>query len=190
MNTGYARIKGNTMGTTYSVTYQDAKEVNYKTQIDSLLKAINQEVSTYISDSDISIFNQKTEKSFTVSSIKNPHFVANLLQSQKIYAQTDGNFDPTVMPLVNYWGFGYTEKRTINEANKLKIDTLLQSIGFNKLTIEVTDENTYVISKANPNMQLDFSAIAKGYAVDAVGNFLASKEITNFFVEIGGENGL
>lgn len=187
VNTGFARLQGKTMGTTYSITYQDAKEINYQAQIDSLLKAINQEVSTYIPDADISIFNQKTEKIFTISADKNPHFVANLLASQKIFEQTNGSFDPTVMPLVNYWGFGYTEKRTVNDADKLKIDTLLQSVGFNKLAITTTDGNTYVINKANPQMQLDFSAIAKGYAVDVVGNFLASKGIENYFVEIGGE---
>jgi thiamine biosynthesis lipoprotein len=187
INTGFARLQGKTMGTTYSITYQDEKEVNYQDQIDSLLKAINQEVSTYIPDADISIFNQKTKKKFTVSADKNPHFVANLLTSQKIFERTNGSFDPTVMPLVNYWGFGYTEKRTVNEADKLKIDSLLQSVGFSKLQIDVTNENTYVISKANSGMQLDFSAIAKGYAVDAVGNFLASKGVENYFVEIGGE---
>jgi thiamine biosynthesis lipoprotein len=187
VDTGFARLQGKTMGTTYSITYEDAKAINYQVQVDSLLKAINQEVSTYIPDADISIFNQKTEKFFTVSADKNPHFVANLLASQKIYKQTNGSFDPTVMPLVNYWGFGYTEKRTITDVDKLTIDTLLKSVGFSKLGIEVTDKNTYVITKENPQMQLDFSAIAKGYAVDAVGNFLASKGIENYFVEIGGE---
>lgn len=187
VNTGFARLQGKTMGTTYSITYQDAKAINYQAQVDSLLKAINQEVSTYIPDADISIFNQKTEKTFTVSADKNPHFVANLLASQQIFEQTTGSFDPTVMPLVNYWGFGYTEKRTVTNVDELKIDTLLQSVGFSKLGIEMTDGNTYVISKANPQMQLDFSAIAKGYAVDAIGNFLASKSIENYFVEIGGE---
>ena len=187
VNTGYARLKGKTMGTTYAVTYQDAAQVNYKSAIDSLLIAINQEVSTYIPDADISIFNQKTDKSLTVSAEKNPHFVANVLQSQKIFETTNGSFDPTVMPLVNYWGFGYTEKRAITNIDKLKIDTLLQSVGFDKLQIEVTGGEIYVISKPNPKMQLDFSAIAKGYAVDAVGNYLASKGIENYFVEIGGE---
>jgi thiamine biosynthesis lipoprotein len=187
VNTGYVRIKGKTMGTTYAVTYQDAAQINYKSQIDSLLAAINQEVSTYIPSANISIFNQKTDKSLIVSAEKNPHFVANILESQKIFEATNGHFDPTVMPLVNYWGFGYTEKKAITNVDKLKIDTLLQSVGFDKLEIEVTGEKTYVISKANSEMQLDFSAIAKGYAVDAVGNYLVSQGIENYFVEIGGE---
>lgn len=186
-NTGYARIKGKTMGTTYTVTYQDVEQINYKSQIDSLLIAINQEVSTYIPDADISIFNQKTDKEFTVSLLNNPHFVANLLASEKIYQQTEGQFDPTVMPLVNYWGFGYTEKRAVTNIDHLKIDSLLTIVGFDKLAIEVTTDNNYVISKQNPKMQLDFSAIAKGYAVDAVGTFLSNNGIENYFVEIGGE---
>lgn len=189
INTGYAKLSGKTMGTTYSVTYQDVNQVNYKSQIDSILVAINQEVSTYIEDSDISLFNSADDffpLKFTYSVTENPHFIANLLASKPIVEQTDGNFDPTVMPLVNYWGFGYTEKRTINKADEAKIAEILKSVGFNKIEVNKTDDKVEV-TKANPVVELDFSAIAKGYAVDVIGDFLASKNIENFFVEIGGE---
>lgn len=184
-NTGYAKLSGKTMGTTYSVTYQDLNQVNYKSQIDSLLEAINQEVSTYIEDSDISTFN-KSEKKYTFLASEKPHFTTNLLKSKPIFEKTNGNFDPTVMPLVNYWGFGYTEKRTINNADKAKITELLESVGLNKLYVKVNGDNI-AITKPNPAAQLDFSAIAKGYAVDVIGHFLISKGIENLFIEIGGE---
>ncbi len=187
VDTGYARIKGNTMGTTYSIIYQDEHKVNFKAGVDSLLKAINQEVSTYIPNSDISIFNQKTKKDNTLSADKHPHFIQNLIASQKVFEQTNGTFDPTVMPLVNYWGFGYTEKKAVSNVDSSEIFKILESVGFQKLKITKTFENSYTITKSNPNTQLDFSAIAKGYAVDMVGNFLFSKGIQNYFVEIGGE---
>lgn len=186
ISTDIIRISGKTMGTTYNITYQDSNKVDYKPFIDSLLKAINQEVSTYIPDSDISIFNQKTETSFTFSVAEKPHLATNLIQSRTIFQQTNGKFDPTVMPLVNYWGFGYTEKKAISDVDSAKIKTILESVGLDK--IEIASKGLdMVITKPNSKTQLDFSAIAKGYAVDAVGSFLASKDIKNFFVEIGGE---
>ncbi|MFK7950430.1 MAG: FAD:protein FMN transferase [Saprospiraceae bacterium] len=187
-NTGYAKISGKTMGTTYSVTYQDPNQVNYKPQIDSILVAINQEVSTYIDNSDISLFNLlgKSSKKYAFQASEKPHFRANLIASQSIFEQTNGYFDPTVMPLVNYWGFGYTEKRTINKADETKIAEILNSVGYDKVEININDDKAEII-KSNSETELDFSAIAKGYAVDVIGKFLVSKGIENLFVEIGGE---
>ncbi len=184
--TDYARFNGKTMGTTYSVLYQDENRNVYKAEIDSILAAINQEVSTYIEDSDISLFNQSANTATEFHTHENPHFYANLIAAQKIFEQTNGNFDPTVMPLVNYWGFGYTEKRTINAADETKIKTLLESVGFATLTLE-QEETLITLLKENPATQLDFSAIAKGYAVDVIAQFLKAKNINNFLVEIGGE---
>lgn len=188
INTGYAKLSGKTMGTTYSVTYQDVNQVNYKSQIDSILVAINQEVSTYIDDADISLFNklETSSENYTFQASEKPHFTANLLAAKPIFEQTNGNFDPTVMPLVNYWGFGYTEKRTVNEADEAKIAEILESVGYDKMEINIDGDKVEIV-KSNPEMELDFSAIAKGYAVDVIGGFLSSKGIDNFFVEIGGE---
>lgn len=183
----YLKISGRTMGTTYSITYQGATQINYKPQIDSILKAINQEVSTYIKDSDISLFNQeKTTGKYIFNAKVKPHFYANLKASKPIYERTSGNFDPTVMPLVNYWGFGYTEKRAIGKADEAKIDTILQVVGYDKIKVVVNGDEVEVL-KSNTSTELDFSAIAKGYAVDVISHFLASNKVEHFFVEIGGE---
>lgn len=186
VDTGFARIKGKTMGTTYSVTFQDAKKINYKPEIDSILVGINQEVSTYIESSNISLFNVSETENTQFHTYENPHFYANLIASKVIYEKTNGKFDPTVMPLVNYWGFGYTEKRTINEVDETKIKEILESVGFEKVKLS-QKETLFTIVKENPKTQLDFSAIAKGYAVDVIGKFLQSKKVENFLVEIGGE---
>jgi len=92
---------------------------------------------------------------------------------------TGGAFDPTVAPLVNAWGFG-PEKNELPD--DITIDSLLQLVGYDK--IEYTSE--YVTRKV-PNVTLNFSAIAKGYGVDVVSDFLQGKGVENFMVEIGGE---
>lgn len=187
-NIGYVKLSGKTMGTTYSVMYQDVNQINYQPQLDSILLAINQEVSTYIEDSDISLFNllEESSKKYAFQASEKPHFTANLLAAKPIFEQTNGSFDPTVMPLVNYWGFGYTEKRTVNKADEAKIAAILESVGYDKIEINIEADKVEIV-KSNPDTELDFSAIAKGYAVDVIGEFLTSKGIENFFIEIGGE---
>jgi thiamine biosynthesis lipoprotein len=86
------------------------------------------------------------------------------------------------MPVVNYWGFGYTGREKVTEADSIKINSLLQSVGFNKL-----HKQGKVILKDNPLTELDFSGIAKGYGVDKIAEHLASKGLKNYYVEIGGE---
>ena len=93
---------------------------------------------------------------------------------------TDGSFDITVAPLVNAWGFGFTE--SINPSQE-KIDSLLQIVGWQK--IQLSNENKII--KQDPRIMLDCSAIAKGYAVDVIAQLLKRKGIKNYMVDIGGE---
>ena len=99
-----------------------------------------------------------------------PHFETNLAAAREVYQATEGAFDPTVMPLVNYWGFGYTEKKLASAADSLVVDSIMQYIGFDKILM-VGD----TLRKENAGVQLDFSAIAKGYAVDALGRLLENQ---------------
>lgn len=177
-------IQGETMGTYYKVTYADPERRDFKGSLDSLLAAINAEVSTYIPTSTISRFNQAAED-FTLEG-EQPHFTANFIRSREIHALTDGAFDPTVMPLVNYWGFGYTPKKPVTRVDSLMVDSLLTLVGLAAVTgLESPAHRT--LSKPLPGIQLDFSAIAKGYAVDVVGQFLLAQGIKDVLVDIGGE---
>ena len=190
----YLRVAGETMGTTYHITYQENSGKNFKTKIDEILVLINQGVSTYIKDSDISLFNQ-AEKSIEVP--VGIHFLNNLIASKEIFEKTNGYFDPTVMPLVNYWGFGYTDKKPVMQIDSFTVDSIQQFIGFEKINSsfeyivekhdKVHQKRYGTISKSISNLQLDFSAIAKGYAVDVISDFLEGKKINNYLVEIGGE---
>jgi thiamine biosynthesis lipoprotein len=170
----YLTVQGQTMGTTYNIKYQDEQQRNFKASIDSLLEVFNQSVNHYLSDSEITRFNQQDTLYFEL-----PFFYPVLKRSQEIVQATDGAFDPTVAPLVNAWGFG-PEKNELPD--DVTIDSLLQLVGYDK--IEYTSE---YVTRRVPNVTLNFSAIAKGYGVDVVGDFLRSKEIENFMVEIGGE---
>lgn len=163
------------MGTIiYNVKYIGfGDEVNQK-ETDSLLVAFNQSLSTYINDSEISVLNQEGKLSYQSS-----FFYPVLQMSQEIYETTGGTFDPTVGPLINAWGFG--PERQLPEVDSITVDSLLNVIGFNQVRFD--DERVSV----SQNLQLDFSAIAKGYAVDLVGELLEKKGVENYLVEIGGE---
>lgn len=168
-------IVGQTMGTIeYNVKYLGDDVPNYKAQIDSVLKAFNQSLSTYIKDSEISHLNQ-TEELVSPSQM----FLEVTQASSDIYTITEGAFDPTVGPLVNAWGFGPDKK--INVLDSSVVDSLMQDVGFHR--VQFTDEKVEMDS----GMYLDYSAVAKGYAVDLVARFLEEKGFENYMVEIGGE---
>ncbi len=180
----YQQMEGQTMGTYYRVSYADAERRDFQLEIEELLGEINRQVSTYIESSTISRFNQAEEE--LLLSPADTHFLANYAQADVVYRETNGAFDPTVMPLVNYWGFGYTKKKPVTAVDSIVIDSLMQYVGFDKIEL-LREGEQRVLRKALPGVQLDFSAIAKGYGVDAIGELLYGKGIRHFLVDIGGE---
>jgi len=180
----YVALEGETMGTYYRVQYGDRAGRDYQPSIDSLLRAFNLEVSTYIDSSTISRFN-RAEEVFAVPPADS-HFLVNFTSAKAIYEQSHGAFDPTVMPLVNYWGFGYTEKKPVTAVDSLRIDSLMQFVGLDKVVLE-REGAAVRLRKAAPGVQLDFSAIAKGSGVDLVGRLLEARGVRDYLVDIGGE---
>ena len=147
--------------------------------IDTHLLAINQEMSTYIADSSISRFNQANNTDwFPVSK----RFFNVIKTAQTVSQSTQGAFDITVMPLVNLWGFGTTGKMPIPSRQQIKQS--LVKIGYPLLKIRQQPSS---IAKQTPELSIDLSAIAKGYAVDAIGHLLEKRGIKHYLVEIGGE---
>jgi thiamine biosynthesis lipoprotein len=173
-NSEWISLNGQTMGTTYSIKYQAPNGENYKDQIDSILLNFNDCLSTYIVNSEISRFNQDSILYFEL-----PYFYPVLQKSQEIYNSTGGAFDPTVMPLVNAWGFG-PDSGMLPDSSK--VDSLKQFVGYDN--IQFNEEKVW---KSKNGIELDFSAIAKGYGVDIVAEFLSNQGLDNYFVEIGGE---
>lgn len=169
------RIVGNVFGTTYSVQYAGYEtEVDFKEQFDKLFYVINRSMSTYQANSFISKINRNEET--TIDS----HFRKVFDASKEIHQLTDGAFDPTIGIMVNAWDFG--PDSAIVDLDQQKIDSLMQTVGLDKVTRK--DDK---IKKEHPGTQLDFNAIAKGYAVDVIADFLATQDIENYLVEIGGE---
>lgn len=167
------KFQGLAQGTYYAVTYYDKQERNFQQEIDSLLSQFNQSASVYEPSSVISKINRN--ESFRTDSV----FREVFRQGMEISENTHGAFDMTVMPLVNAWGFGFTNRDKLAAE---KVDSIMQYVGFQKVSL--ADDT---IRKTNPNVMIDFNAIAQGYSVDLVGEFLAAKDIENFLVDIGGE---
>lgn len=178
-------LTGRTMGTNFEVVYVDSLDRVFDREIDSLLAEVNNSMSTYIPNSVISTFNRYDSTDFFRV---DHHFYKVYLAAKEIYRQTNHAFDPTVMPLTQYWGFGPGEPPT--ELDSTVVDSLLQLVRFDRLegnSVKTASGTTYLVRKNDPRIALDFSAIAKGYGVDVVLQLLADHGISRAFVEIGGE---
>ncbi len=181
----YQKIEGQTMGTSYHISYQHPDGVDAKAiqaSIDQRLQAINISMSTYMDDSTIGKFNRLP--SATPIEI-DADFAKVLSDSQSIYQASNHAFDPTVYPLVELWGFGkqMSVERLQSPPNADEIAKAKAVIGLDKVVV-----NGQSIQKTVDGVGLDFSAIAKGYAVDVIAQTLKdSYGITNYMVEIGGE---
>jgi thiamine biosynthesis lipoprotein len=175
-------LSGRTMGTTYNIKvvtwfYKDTAEL--KDKIEKGLKEVNNSMSVFIDDSEISRFNRfNSRENFFISD----DFFRVMTVARKIYGLSGGAWDGTVSPLVNLWGFG----RAGNEnrvPQKKEIEARLANVGFDKIEMS---ENGY-LAKKNPLVGIDLGSIAKGYGVDRTAEVIRNNGISNFLVEIGGE---
>lgn len=166
---------GGVFGTSFSIIYLAQESLDYQQEIDSVFRVVNQSLSTYMPESDISKINLGD-----TTVLVDHMFKEVFTLSRDIYEDTDGYFDPTVGTLVNAWGFGPGEEVAMDST---KVDSLLQYVGFDKVLI--TSKGT--VSKADAAIYFDFNAIAKGYAIDRVAVLMDSKNIENYLIEIGGE---
>lgn len=174
-------LQGKTMGTTFSIKVYAQKEqlqnLNLLESVNTLLVDVNQSMSTYIADSEINQFNRLSANVVVPIS---EDFRRVTAESINIGLST-GTLDVTMGPLIDLWGFGPDKRPT-----KLPSDELIQSIqtqiGVDKLNL--TQQG---LSKSVDKLALSYSAIAKGFGIDKVAEFLESKGLTSYMVEIGGE---
>jgi len=174
-------ISGQTMGTSYSIKIIPDKKPFDHTRIeqgiDSILTEVNRQMSIWDPNSEISLFNQnQSDSPIPVS----PEFFQVVNMAQDISQKTNGVFDITVFDLMSLWGFGPNPKKGFPK--KEEIENVLSHSGWEKI---ILSDNG--IQKQNPKTKLDLNAIAKGYGVDEVFQFLQLKGYTDLFVEIGGE---
>ena len=166
---------GPALGTSYSIIYLTREPLDLQTEIDSVFHVVNQSMSTYIPDSDISRINRGD------STVQVDQMFREVFElSKDVFEESNGYFDPTVGVLVDAWGFG---PGTQIELDSSRVDSLLQYVGFNK--VDLTDDSR--ISKSDPRIRFDFNAVAKGYAIDRLGALLDEKDLDHYLIEVGGE---
>ncbi len=177
-------LNGLTMGTTYSVKINAdnafVEKNKISNDIDEILSEINQSMSTYIKESELSNINYSTISDW--QSISDDLFEV-INHAINVSLKTNGAFDITIAPLVNLWGFGPDKLQ-----NKIPTDEIIEltkkNTGYKKISI---DKSLKMISKLEPNLHIDLSGIAKGFAVDKIARYLDKRGFKNYLVEIGGE---
>jgi len=178
-------ISGQTMGTTYSIKLSPAATgapalTHVSQQIEAELASVNAQMSTYLTTSELSRFNQQVSDEWFPVSRETAEVVALALQLNE---QSDGAFDVTVGPLVNLWGFGPTPRQS-QTPSQADIAASLEAVGADKLQVRLAPP---ALRKTHPALKVDLSAIAKGHGVDRVVNVLERLQFSSYFVEIGGE---
>jgi len=169
----YIYNEGFVYGTIYHFVYESPKGKDLQEEIKEKLNEYNLMFSTYDPNSVISKINNNEATKLT------PEFLICYKKAMEVSEISGGAFDITAGPMVNAWGFGPEEKKKMTQE---KVDSLKEITGYHKIHLE-----NGKISKDNPNMKLDMSAIAKGYTCDLIGNFLAGKGCKNYMIDIGGE---
>ena len=163
---------GQTQGTYYHIKYMIEDGESLKKNIDSLLIVIDNSLSTYNPNSLISRINNG-EIISTDSMLRTVFRAAN-----EVYENTNGAFDCSITPLVNAWGFGFSNKEKMDTARVIE---LLNLVDFKKIKLS----NDTILM--NENMMLDFNSLAQGYTVDLIAHMFDGIGLDNYLIEVGGE---
>lgn len=168
----YRTAQGLVFGTRYNITY--LYNADLQPDIDYTLALVDSALSMFNPESTISAVNSSESIQVT-----DTIFLKVFRRAMEISRMTNGAFDITVAPAVNAWGFGFKHSENISQST---IDSLLEITGYWKI-----HEQDGLITKDDPRIMLDCSAIAKGFGTDMVADMLRSKGICDFMVEVGGE---
>ena len=172
---GTVSFSGQTMGTTYQITYLDEENRNFQPSIDSLLNRLNQSISTYEPTSEVNRFNLRD-----TLLAPSPTLLSILAEANRMYDLSNGAVDPTQSALDKIWSFSPSGAKL---QDSTEVSNVLASVGLKKLIVTDT-----LIRKTNSGISLDFGRSGKGYAVDLIGAFLNEKGIKHYLVQLGGEN--
>ena len=182
------KFSGPIMGTEYTVSLicdGDKGAEAWQAELLPIMESVNQSMSTYIQDSELMKFNRSTSTEFQNVS-EGLLYVFSV--AQRVSNETNGAFDVTVQPLVEQWGFGTNKLKSLTDTPTIpstqELAKISEYVGFNKLKL---DNSFTQLRKTHPQVEIDFSAVAKGYAVDLVSNYLIVSGCKNHLVDIGGE---
>ncbi len=177
------RLRGETMGTTWQVSVAAAPSPAadpLKPRIEALLERINNLMSTYRPQSELSRLNANSSRDWLPVS---QELFTVLSAARDVSVASDGAFDVTVGPLVNLWGFG-PQARIDAPPSPAALREVLPRVGYRQLELAASPPR---VRKSRGDIYIDLSAIAKGYAVDEVAVLLEHAGIENYLVDIGGE---
>ena len=177
-------IRGITMG---KIPYKvivvadppEEKCLQIKQAVTAALDSVNQLMSTYRPDSDVSRFNDSTSTDWFDVDTETAVVVSRALEISRL---TDGAFDITIGPAVNAWKFG-PNKGAFKPLTDHEVAELKEQTGYTKLDVRLSPP---AVKKSIPELEIDLSAIAKGYAVDRVGSAIKELEFSRYLVEVGG----
>jgi thiamine biosynthesis lipoprotein len=172
----YSNFTGFAQGTTYKIVFENPLKKNadeLKEEVEKILTDFDMSLSLYRDSSILSRINRNEETE------PDSFFTGVFIKSKEMSQLTQGTFDVTVGPLVKAWGFGPDSRKNFSESKR---DSLLQLVG-----IEKVDMINGRVVKSDPRVSLDFNAIAQGYSVDVIYNYLKAMGFKSFLVEIGGE---
>lgn len=167
----YVEDRGEVFHTTYSIKYKYTHSL--KPEIEAELAKFDDSLNPFKPTSIISKVNNNEEV------VLDSFFINVFNRSQEVSGVSDGLFDITVSPLINAWGFGF---KNIDNVTAEMVDSLKAIVGYDKIQVE----NGRVI-KSDPRVQINTSAIAKGYSTDVIADLLESYGVTDYMIEIGGE---
>lgn len=178
----YLTVDGNAMGTTWSVQYQGAvgEAAQVREAINRLLVKLDDSMSTWRDGTDISRFNASDSTNWISVSTD---MVEVIDAARIIHGKSGGALDPSVFPLIRLWGFTSSEPLAALPSDS-SVAERFALVGFERIGLQ---REMAAIRKGAVGMEIDLSAIAKGYAVDRVSALLVKRSITNHLVEIGGE---
>lgn len=174
---------GYAQGTTFHIVYdQPSSKQEIEEGINKIFKDIDKSLSLYDSSSFISKANRMNDTVIEVDE----YFFQVFEKSKTVFRQSDGAFNPAIYPLIQYWGFGAGKIEYPEETPPTTIDSLKALCRFEDCFM-IQKDSKFLFIKKNKLLQLDFNAIAQGYTVDVIAEFLDNKEIQNYMIEVGGE---
>ncbi len=177
-------FSGKTMGTSYAIRVSSLPHGDelrsFVELVDDELESIEQSISTYREDSELSRFN--TQQSLDWIEVSLP-LAQIVVHAQEISKLSDGAFDITMGPLVELWGFG-SRKSTLKPPTVEQIAKASTRVGYRHLQSRLAPP---ALRKLRADLSLDLSAMAKGYAVDRIAELLNARGLENYLIEIGGE---
>lgn len=177
-------LDGSALGTSFVVSIvkppADLEAEQLRNDVLAVLQRVDELASTWRDDSELTVFNDDRSIDWIPVSAQ---FCVLLERSQEVSEVTDGAFDLTIGPLVNLWGFG-PEGQIVTPPSAADIEAAQRRVGFDKLE---TDCNERLVRKDEPDLYVDLSGWAKGYAVDQLAEMLNQEGFENYLVEVGGE---